>query len=140
MPEGSLHIRLDPSLGTPIYVQIMDQVRYHLARGTLRPEDELPSVRALSGEHLINPNTVARAYSILEREGLVHTKTGSGTFVADPSLRSRNPQHLSSLSERMDSLITQGLNLGINPKDIGRMFSARLAGFTGPAKKGKPKE
>jgi len=66
----------------PIYVQIMDEVRRALVVGTLRPDDPLPSVRELASELRVNPNTVSQAYRELERDAVVYTRRGRGTFVA----------------------------------------------------------
>ena len=65
----------------PIYLQIMDEIRRALVLGNLRPEDPLPSIRQLASELRVNPNTVAQAYSELEREGIVYVQRGRGTFV-----------------------------------------------------------
>ena len=75
-------IRLDPADVRPLYVQIMDEIRRALVRGTLRPEDPLPSVRELAAELVVNPRTVLQAYQELEREGVVYVRRGQGTFVS----------------------------------------------------------
>ncbi|HKJ03075.1 MAG TPA: GntR family transcriptional regulator [Longimicrobiales bacterium] len=79
-------IRLDVNDTRPLYVQIMDGVRRGLVRGTLAPEDPLPSVRELASRLRVNPRTVSQAYAELEREGVVHVRHGKGTFVA-PEIR-----------------------------------------------------
>src|SRR5713226_5113950 len=73
---------LDSKSGVPIYRQIQDQVRYGIASGLLRAGEQLPTVRSLAVELSVNPNTVIKAYSELEREGVLTTEQGSGTFVA----------------------------------------------------------
>ena len=75
-------LRLSPNSGVPIYRQIQDQIRYGIASGLLRAGEQLPTVRALAVELAVNPNTVIKAYSELEREGVLTTEQGSGTFVA----------------------------------------------------------
>jgi GntR family transcriptional regulator len=75
---------LDSKSGVPIYRQIQDQVRYGIAAGLLLPGEQLPTVRALAVELAVNPNTVIKAYTELERAGIVTTEQGSGTFVAAP--------------------------------------------------------
>ena len=75
-------IQLDPSSPVPIYLQIVDQVRRLIALGALRPGDQLPPVRDLAAQIRINRNTAARAIQELEREGVVRTQVGQGTFVA----------------------------------------------------------
>src|SRR5262249_60574627 len=74
--------KLNPKSGVPIYRQIQDQVRYGIASGRLRPGEQLPTVRGLAVELQVNPNTVIKAYTELERQGVLTTEQGSGTFVA----------------------------------------------------------
>jgi len=81
-----MHVHLQAGDNRPLYVQIMDEVRRGLVRGTLNPEDALPSVRELASSLRINPRTVSQAYAELEREGVVHVRPGKGTFVA-PEVR-----------------------------------------------------
>ena len=69
----------------PIYVQIMDEIRRAVVRGSLRAEDPLPSVRELSAELVVNPRTVLQAYRELERDGVVYVRRGQGTFVSPAS-------------------------------------------------------
>ena len=125
----ALWIQISPGAGEPIYVQVVEQIGEAIARGELSSGDKLPAVRKLATELVINPNTVARAYSSLERAGLVTTKTGSGTFVSDPKLRKGDAADINILTERMDTLIARGLNLGIGTSDLAGLFKDRLAKF-----------
>jgi len=125
----ALWIQILPGSGEPIYVQVAEQISEAIAKGELASGDKLPAVRKLAAELVINPNTVARAYSRLEQVGLVTTKTGSGTFVSDPKLRRSDAADINILAERMDTLITRGLNLGIEAQDLIRMFRERLDKF-----------
>lgn len=77
-----MKIRLSRDDDRPLYVQIMDGVRSGLVRGSLGPEDPLPSVRELASDLRVNPRTVSQAYAELEREGVVRVRHGRGTFVA----------------------------------------------------------
>jgi GntR family transcriptional regulator len=79
----ALRLRIDPSLPLPIWSQIEDGVRHLVASGALRPGDVLPSVRDLAREQRINPNTVAKAYQRLVEAGVLETRRGEGTFVAE---------------------------------------------------------
>jgi GntR family transcriptional regulator len=126
----ALWIQITPGSDEPIYVQIVEQVGEAIAKGQIVTGDKLPAVRKLAAEIVINPNTVARAYTILEQSGLVTTKTGSGTFVADPKLRSKDVTDVNILCERMDTLIARSLNLGLEPEDIISMFKGRLTKFS----------
>src|SRR6266568_7633697 len=78
--------RPNPSLGVPIYLQLMEQVKHAIETGALHPGDQLPGIRPLAEELVMNPNTVAKAYRELEREGVIDLRHGSGAFV------SRNPR------------------------------------------------
>lgn len=125
----ALWIQILPGSSEPIYVQVAEQISKAIARGQLASGDKLPAVRKLAAELVINPNTAARAYSRLEQAGLVITKTGSGTFVSDPKLRRTDAADINMLAERMDTLITRGLNLGLKTKDLTTLFEKRLAKF-----------
>ncbi len=125
-----LWIQILPGSGEPIYVQVAEQISKAIARGELSSGDKLPAVRKLASELVINPNTVARAYSRLEQAGLVTKKTGSGTFVSDPKLRRTDAADINILTERMDTLISRGLNLGIEAQDLIRLFESRLTKFS----------
>src|ERR1700716_59019 len=76
-------LHLNPSSGVPVYLQLEAQVKQAVAAGALRTGDALPSTRKLAAELRINPNTVARAYQDLERDGVTRSVPGGGTFVAD---------------------------------------------------------
>lgn len=78
-------ITLDPDIGVPVYRQIMDQIRFQIASGMLKPEDVLPSTRSLSIELSINPMTISKAYSLLEKEGIIQRRPGRPLVVAERS-------------------------------------------------------
>jgi len=122
-------IQIQPGSDKAVYTQIMDQIREAIARGQIRIGDKLPAVRKLAAELVINPNTVARAYSLLEQSGVVVTKKGSGTFVSDPKLRHRDAADLNLLGERMDTIIARAMTLGLKPDEVSSMFSKRMQQF-----------
>ena len=136
----SLWIEISPGSHEPIYAQIVTQIGRAIARGELSPGDKLPAVRKLACELVINPNTVAQAYTALERQKLVVCKTGSGTFVADPALSDKDASQLNALAERMDTIIARAKNLGLTLKEIAGMFETRLRGFAGRAERGPDHE
>ena len=125
----ALWIQILPGSSEPIYIQVAEQISKAIARGELASGDKLPAVRKLAAELVINPNTVARSYSRLEQAGLVTTKTGSGTFVSDPKFRKADAADINALTERMDTVISRSLNLGIEPKDLIKIFKERLNKF-----------
>jgi GntR family transcriptional regulator len=80
--------RLPQSSGVPVYLQLIEQVKHAVETGALRVGDQLPTIRKVAGELVINPNTVARAYRELEHEGILELKHGSGAFIRE-SVRGR---------------------------------------------------
>ena len=104
---------LDPSSPVPIYVQIIDQVRREIALGALREVDRLPTVRELAVQYRVNRNTVARAIQELERDGIVRTRVGQGTFVADGSPRLAESDREAILGAQIDRLLIEAHTLGI---------------------------
>ena len=133
----ALWIQITPGSGEPIYLQVVEQIGEAIARGDLAGGDKLPAVRKLAAELVINPNTVARAYTSLEQAGLVTTKTGSGTFVSDPALRHADAAQINALAERMDTLISRAVNLGLDRSTLVALFEKRLEKFAGTLDKGK---
>src|ERR671929_2024850 len=75
-------LRPNPSSGVPIYLQLMEQVKHGVETGALRSGDQLPGIRPLAEELVINPNTVAKAYRELEHEGIIELRHGAGAFIA----------------------------------------------------------
>jgi len=118
---------IDPSSGTPIYRQIVDQVRQAVAGGTLRPGDRLPPVRDLAVELAVNPNTVARAYQDLERDGVIETSRGRGTFVASGAAKVAEAERVERLGPVLDRVIAEAYLLGISEDDLGRILEKRLS-------------
>ena len=111
--------QLNPKSGVPIYRQIQDQVRYGIASGLLGPGEQLPTVRSLAVELSVNPNTVIKAYSELEREGILTTEQGSGTFVAaqQPApLADENRQ--SKLETLCSEFLAQAARFGFSSQDL----------------------
>ncbi len=94
---------IDAKSGVPLYRQIIEQVKFAIARGDLEPGDQLPTVRQLAVDISINPNTVIRAYRELEIEGLLATQQGSGTFVSEnqPEIDAVEQQRM------LDQIITE---------------------------------
>ncbi|MDI6448578.1 GntR family transcriptional regulator [Anaerobaca lacustris] len=135
----ALWMQISSGSETPIYQQLVEQISGAIARGELRTGDKLPAVRALAAELVINPNTVARAYTLLEQSGLVTTKTGSGTFVSDPALRHADAAQINALAERMDTLISRAVNLGLDRSTLVALFEKRLEKFAGTLDKGEAK-
>ena len=114
---------------TPIYQQLAQQIREAIARGELQPETNLPSVRQLSRELVINPNTVARAYTELEREGLLVSRPGRGIYVAQPRNDLTQAARDRRLMERLDRWLTEAVHLGYSAQDVRRLVADRVRQF-----------
>ena len=113
----------------PIYQQLVMQVREGIARGDLKPQDQLPSVRQMSRDLLVNPNTVARAYTELEREGLLTNRPGRGVFVAEPKDELTADARRKRLLESLDRLLTEAVHLGFSQEEVERLVSTRARRF-----------
>ena len=111
--------KLNPKSGVPVYRQIQDQIRYGIASGLLNPGEQLPTVRALAVELSVNPNTVIKAYSELEREGILATEQGSGTFVAaQPPTTLSDENRQAKLESLCLEFLSQAARYGFSSKDI----------------------
>jgi GntR family transcriptional regulator len=121
-----LYVEIDIHSPVPIYEQIMDQVRGLVRAGRLAPGTTLPSVRQLAADLELNPNTVARAYSLLERDGVVKTARRRGTVVAGaaPS-KARKAVHL-RLQQAVDHVLEHAASLGIESEELLEALQARL--------------
>lgn len=112
-----MKLHINPKEGKPIYRQIMDQVKYLIASGRLRPGDELPTVRGLAQDLLINPNTVARAYRELEQAGILVTRQGAGTYVSTQGTPLSREACGRLLLERARAFAAEAWHLGYSLED-----------------------
>src|SRR5688572_18211331 len=101
-----MQVRINSNDGVPIYLQILNQVKHLVASGRLTPGDEIPPIRTLAEQLLVNPNTVARAYLELERAGIVTKRHGSGTYIAEPARPLPQRDRIKILRQRVDALVT----------------------------------
>jgi GntR family transcriptional regulator len=123
----ALHI--DTSSRLPLYQQLAQQIREAIARGELQPEAGLPSVRQLSAELVVNPNTVARAYMELEREGLLVSRPGKGIYVAQPRFDLTRTARDRRLKEQLDRWLTDAVHFGFSAEQVLRMVAERVRHF-----------
>src|SRR3954471_2492034 len=124
-----MEFQVDPTTRVPIYRQLMDQIRLAVARGRLKPGSRLPSVRVLSRELVVNPNTVARVYTELEREGILNTRPGLGVFVAQPKSDLTKRARKDRLTAVLDTFLTEAVHLGFAANDVLALVSERMARF-----------
>jgi GntR family transcriptional regulator len=111
-------LNLDQRSSTPIWEQVVHQIKELILKEILLPEDKLPSVRELSSSLLINPNTVSKAYQELERQGIIETLRGKGTFVSASFTPRADEQKISELKLQLKKLLIEASYLGIDQKAI----------------------
>ena len=111
----------------PIYVQIVNQVKYLVAAGRLNPGDEIPPIRVLAEQLLINPHTVARAYLELERTGVVTKRHGLGTYVSEHPASVSDREKLRILSSRSDALLAEARQLDVGLPELIKLLRERDA-------------
>ena len=122
--------RPNPSSGVPIYLQLMEQVKHGIETGALRPGEQLPAIRPLAEELVINPNTVAKAYRELEHEGVIELRHGAGAFVAAKARPTRTDA-IKAAQAIVATTIDKLRQRGIADEEIRRMVEAQLAGVSG---------
>jgi len=113
----------------PIYQQLVRQVREAVARGEFKPDERLPSVRQLADELAVNPNTVAKAYTELERDGTLVSRPGLGLFVAQPGSDLTKAARDRRLRELLDQLLTEAVHLGYSADEVLQLVTRRVEGF-----------
>jgi GntR family transcriptional regulator len=123
-------LRPNPSSGVPIYLQLMEQVKHAIETGTLRAGEQLPGIRPLAEELVINPNTVAKAYRELEHEGVIELRHGAGAFVS----ANAGPKKLTDKLRAAQAVVAAAVQRlharGVTEEEIRRLFEAELAGLS----------
>ena len=113
-----LHIQLDPRSNTPIWEQIVQNIKELVLKNMLAPSDKLPSVRELASLLVINPNTVSKAYQELERQGIIETLRGKGTFVAQSITPTLDERKIAMVEKQFHQLLLEASYLGITKDKI----------------------
>jgi GntR family transcriptional regulator len=118
-------LRLNSASGVPVYLQLIEQVKHAIETGAIRAGEQLPSVRKIAEDLLINPNTVARAYRDLEHEGIVELKHGSGAYIRESIVpRARLMQKAKAVVE---AAVDQLTSLDLVEDEIRRLVENELA-------------
>ena len=119
-------LRIDTASSTPVYAQIVDQVKRAVATGTLRSGDSLPSLRETAVSQRINPLTVAKAYKLLEHEGLVETRHGLGTFIGADAKAPAEDYRRQTLCRSIDQLLIDAFHMGVSFDDLKHVLDERI--------------
>ena len=118
----NLLLHIDPHSGLPVYRQMIDQIKYYIASGTLKPGDQLPSVRELAQRLTINPTTVVKAYSELEHEQVIEIHHGKGAFVAQPNTMASEFQKDKVVRRLARQLAVESQQIGANYELVTRVL------------------
>ena len=113
-----MKLLLDSHSGVPFYRQIIDQVQFAIANGTLASGDRLPTVRQLAVDLKINPNTVARAYQELEIKGVVNTQMGTGTFIGNEKVEISALERKRMLDQICTELLSRASSYGLTVSEV----------------------
>ncbi|HEV3440755.1 MAG TPA: GntR family transcriptional regulator [Gemmata sp.] len=120
-----MDIHISPQDGVPIYLQIVNQVKYLVASGRLAPGEELPAIRVLAEQLVVNPNTVARAYRELETTGIVEKRRTAGTYISSTGSPLTRRERMRILTERIDALLAEARQLGIRIDEVADLLRQR---------------
>jgi GntR family transcriptional regulator len=119
-------IVVDPHSGVPVYRQLMDQIKFHIASGLLGPGDELPSTRALSAQLGVNPMTISKAYGFLEREEVLERRPGRPVVVKSVDGAEMRDRKMDQLRDSLASTVRMVQQLGIRKDEALSLFRALL--------------
>ena len=123
-------LRPNPASGVPIYLQLMEQVKHAIETGALRPGEQLPGIRPLAEELVMNPNTVAKAYRELEHEGVIELRQGAGAFVSGNAGSKKLTEKLHAGQAIVADAVERLRERGLSNEEIRRLFEAELAGLS----------
>ncbi|WP_145093590.1 GntR family transcriptional regulator [Rosistilla carotiformis] len=124
-------ITVEPASGEAIYAQIVRQIKFAIADQTLRPGQLLPSVRQLSQQVTVNPNTVARAYQQLQADGIIETLRGQGVVVCKGALQACRKQRKQIVAQRIEGVLTEALHGGLSVQEIDQIVQQKLKSLDG---------
>jgi GntR family transcriptional regulator len=118
---------IDPKSALPMYRQITSQIRWRVAAGVFAPGDKLPSVRELAAQLLVNPNTVAKVYRDLERDGLLETRRGDGTYIATDAVALAASERTRIIEEQLRSTARDARAFGLSEQAAMELFRRVLS-------------
>ena len=124
-----MRLQLNFKSGKPVYLQIVDQVRAAVAAGSIRAGEPLPSIRPLAEELRVNRNTVAKAYTELESQGVIETAAGKGCFVRNTGTPLKKKACLTLLTEEVDQAVVQAHHLQVTRAEFLKLVEERLDSF-----------
>ena len=124
-----MQIKIDNASDRPVYQQIIDQVKRDIAIGRLGRDEKLPTVRQMAGQLAINPNTIAKAYQQMEREGIITTRPGSGAFVANLDSDLSGSVKKKLISEDLERAAVDAFHMQIDGQTLLKWFNEAIEKF-----------
>jgi GntR family transcriptional regulator len=120
-----VQVRINANDGIPIYLQVVNQIKYQVAAGRLKSGEELPPIRALAEKLLVNPNTIARAYRELELAGIVEKRRTAGSFISDQGSPLARRERTKILTDRIDQLLAEADSMDVEIEEIVKLLQQR---------------
>ncbi len=121
-----LHFQIDPHSGIPVYRQLMDQIKYYVAGGTLRSGDQLPSIRELAQSLAVNPTTIVKAYTELGHEEVIQMRHGKGAFVAEGAVHRSEEQREKALRRLAKQLAVEAVQMGATFEEVTQVLNQEM--------------
>lgn len=122
-----MELRVNPSSGVPIYLQLMEQIKHAVDIGAIRKGEQLPTIRKVAEELAMNPNTVAKAYRELEYQGVIDVLHGSGAFVTEPRTSAAKTAQIRKAGQVLRGAIDKVTALGLSESELRRVFEDELS-------------
>lgn len=122
-----MQIHITASDGVPIYLQVVNQIKYLVAAGRLVAGEELPPIRTLAEKLVVNPNTIARAYRELEMAGIVEKRRTAGTYVSDQGSPLARRERMKILTDRIDQLLAEAAHMDVSLDEVLRLMQQRYS-------------
>ena len=119
-------LRLNPSSGVPVYLQIVEQIKHSIEIGALEEGDQLPGIRPLAEDLVVSPNTVVKAYNELERDGVIRLRHGAGAYVSESNSPNSRRRRMKDASVLVKDAVEKLRNMGLSDEQSRRLFEAGL--------------
>ncbi|MFZ4396224.1 MAG: GntR family transcriptional regulator [Kiritimatiellia bacterium] len=124
------HLQINPNSGVPVYRQVMDQIRYYVAAGQLKPGDMLPSIRDLAGTLHINPNTIIKAYNELQHQNVIRIQHGKGAFIAEAMLSQSSQEREKEFGRIVKPLAAAAVQMGLSADRAAKLLRDEISNLT----------
>ena len=121
-----MQIHITATDGVPIYMQVVNQIKYLVAAGRLVAGEELPPIRTLAEKIMVNPNTIARAYRELETAGIVEKRRTAGTYITDQGSPLARRERRKILTDRIDQLLAEAVQMDIEVDEVIKIVQQRF--------------